>query len=108
MKDAKEDAVLSSCLQFLKLSGLYVWRNNTGAVKNGSHFIRFGFVGSADILGITKDGRFLAVECKREKGGVLSEAQEVFLHQIRHNGGVAVCVHSAEDLRRQLEENGVL
>ena len=104
MKGRKENEVLSECLRYLQLSGLFVWRNNTGAVKVGSRFVRFGCVGSSDILGITKDGRFLAVECKREKGGRLSDAQKDFLGRIRACGGIALCVSSLEELKGKLEE----
>mgnify|MGYP002860351187 CR=1 FL=1 len=106
-KGMKESAVLDQCLVYLKAKGLYVWRNNTGAVRVGRRFIRFGYVGSSDILGITKDGRFLAVECKREKGGVLSDAQKEFIAEINRNGGVAVCVHSVMELVQKLAENNV-
>lgn len=104
MKGRKENEVLSECLKYLQLSGLFVWRNNTGGVKVGSRFVRFGFVGSSDILGITRDGRFLAVECKREKGGRLSDAQRDFLGRIRADGGIALCVSSLEELKEKLEE----
>lgn len=106
-KGLKENAVLEQCLAYLKAKGLYVWRNNTGALKVGRRFVRFGYVGSSDILGITKDGRFLAVECKREKGGVLSDAQKEFIGEINRNGGVAVCVHSVMELIQKLAENNV-
>lgn len=60
--------------------------------------MRFGFKGSADILGILPDGRFLAVECKREKGGVLSKEQIEFRDRIKENKGVYILVHSVEEL----------
>lgn len=104
MSGAKENVVLSDCLQYLTLSGVFAWRNNTGAYKVGSRFIRFGLVGSSDILGILPDGRFLAVECKREKGGVLSDAQRGFLETIRQNNGVSCVVHSVEDLQEVIKK----
>lgn len=106
-KGLKENAVLEQCLDYLHVKQIFAWRNNTGAVKVGKRFIRFGYVGSSDIIGITKDGRFLAVECKREKGGVLSEPQKVFLEEINRNGGVAICVHSVLDLIKGLADNDV-
>lgn len=99
---AEESAVLKGCLEYLRLRGIYCWRNNTGAVKNGNRFIRFGFPGSSDILGILPDGRFLAVECKRGKGGVVSELQKEFLHNIEENGGVAVVATSVEILAEKI------
>lgn len=75
-----------------------------GGGQGRNRFVRFGRVGSSDILGITRDGRFLAVECKREKGGRLSDAQKDFLGRIRADGGIALCVSSPEELKKKLEE----
>ena len=102
--DIPENIVLKQCLEYLQMKGIYCWRNNTGAVRNGRRFIRFGFPGSADILGILHDGRFLAVECKRGNGGVVSELQKDFLHNIEINGGVAIVANSVEKLKEELEK----
>lgn len=103
-----ESDVQKQCLEYLQAKGIYCWRNNTGVLRSGGRFVRFGMVGSADILGITKDGRFLAVECKREKGGVLSDEQKTFLFNISHNRGVAIVVNSLESMITQLQENKVI
>lgn len=68
-----EGAVVRSCLDYLAVRGIMAWRNNSGAThterKDGSRgFVRFGRVGSADILGVLPGGRFLAVECKAPRG----------------------------------------
>ena len=104
MEGQKENIVLSQCLKYLEVLQIYHWRNNTGALKIGRRFIRFGFPGSSDILGILPDGRFLAIECKREKGGRLSEAQKDFISRINDNGGVAMCVHSLEELQENMRK----
>ncbi len=103
-----ESAVLQACLQALQLYGIYAWRNNTGAVKNGNRLIRFGQPGSSDILGICPDGRFLAVECKNSKGGIVSDAQKDFQNQITANGGIAIIVSSADELLFQLKVKKVI
>ena len=104
MEGQKENIVLSQCLKYLEVLQIYHWRNNTGALKIGRRFIRFGFPGSSDILGILPDGRFLAIECKREKGGRLSEAQKDFISRIKSNGGVAMCVHSLDELQENMRK----
>ena len=43
-------------------------RQNTGAVKVDGRFIRYGWRGCSDLLGMLKDGRLLAVEVKAPKG----------------------------------------
>ncbi len=98
----KENVVLSQCLEYLKLVGVFAWRNNTGACKIGKRYITFGYVGSSDILGILPNGQFLAVECKREKGGRLSDKQKEFLNRINENRGFAICVNSLCDLQSKL------
>lgn len=100
----KENTVLTECLAYLNLVGVFCWRNNTGAYKIGNRFIRYGYKGSSDIIGILPDGRFLAVECKREKGGVLSEAQKDFITAIQNNGGIACVVHSVADLQKIIKK----
>jgi len=96
----RERDVLKDCLEYLNLKGVFAWRNNTGAVKVKSRFIKFGYKGSSDIIGILPNGRFLAIECKRENGGVLSQEQKEFLQTILKNKGLALVVHSVEELQK--------
>lgn len=99
--DKSESIVQAECLQLLALYNVYHWRQNTGAYKVGGRMVRSSSInGIADILGILPDGRFLAIECKREKGGIVSEKQKEFLGNIKKNNGVALVVSDS----RQLEE----
>jgi len=103
-----EGAVVKSCLDYLAIRNIFAWRNNSGAVKpkradGSAGFLRFGYVGSADILGILPGGRFLAVECKAGRGK-LSDAQRVFLDRIRFEGGLAIVAYSLDDLIAGLKE----
>lgn len=108
-KMQKEDEVQKQCLDYLTIRNIYHWRQNSGCAKIGKRFIRFTtIIGISDILGICPDGRFLAIECKREKGGVVSTAQKLFLQNIKNNGGVAIVVHSLDDMVQQLKENKVI
>lgn len=102
-----EHEIQSQCLEYLQANKIYCWRNNTGCAKIKGSFVRYGFVGSSDILGICPDGRFLAVECKRTNGGVLSKEQVKFLEKIKLSGGVAIVANSLTSLINQLNENKV-
>ena len=82
-----------------------VWRNNTGAVRSDDRLIRFGVVGSADILGVCPDGKFLGVECK-VRPNKLTEAQEAWGKEIRERGDVVLVVYSLEELITGLEKEG--
>lgn len=88
--DRPEAAALVEVLQALKHHPAVAWveRQNTGAAKVGGRFIRFGWRGCSDLLGMLKDGRLLAVEVKAPKGKLKAEQAE-FLSLVRRFGGVA-------------------
>lgn len=100
---------LREVIQALRNHNLVAWveRQNTGAAKVGGRFIKFGWRGCADILGQLKDGRLLAVECKRPKGGKLSSDQAYFLEMVRTHGGVSFVATSLHDVLSNLgSDNG--
>ena len=75
-----------------------VWRNNTGRLpdpRNG-RWISFGLKGSADILGIIKGGRFLAIETKTPTGRLRPE-QVAFRTMVTAMGGLYVLARSTDD-----------
>lgn len=107
----QEGAIVAACLEFLHYAGVTAWRNNSGAVKyknasGASRFLRYGKVGSADIIGWMPDGRFLGVECKTSTGR-LSETQKVWLAELRKSGGVAVVARSVDDLIEAMSAEGI-
>lgn len=104
MTNELEATVLKDCLNYLNLKNIFAWRQNSGAAKVGKRFIKFTSInGISDIIGICPDGRFLAVECKRYKGGKVSEEQKKFQEEILKNNGVALIVNSVEELIGQLK-----
>ena len=103
-----EGYVVKSCLDYLAVRGIYAWRSNTGVARperrDGSRgFVRFGHVGSADILGVMPGGRFLGIECKAPRGN-LSRHQLEFGQRVRADGGIYMVVRSVDDLIEQLQE----
>jgi hypothetical protein len=105
-KDTPEGIVLDGCLQYLEIRGIYHWRNNTGAVQIApGRFMRFGKVGSSDILGILPGGRLLCVECKA-KGGRLSPEQKQFLDDVQELGALALVVQGWWELEESLRKEG--
>jgi hypothetical protein len=103
-----ESDVMKDTDQVLSARHIFHWRNNTGVTRIGKRFIRFGYPGSSDWLGICPDGRFLAVECKRPRDGRLTSKQQDFLDCIRRYGGVALVVTGVNDLLEKLTEAGVI
>lgn len=97
-KTRSEANILNDCLIALSEAGCLAWRNNTGVLKDArGRPIKFGLcVGSSDIIGMTPDGQFLAVECKTATGRV-SPAQRNFIEQVRRQGGRAGVARSGQE-----------
>ena len=95
---------LTEVLQALRTHHTVAWvrRQNTGAAKVGGRFIKFGWAGCTDLLGMLKDGRLLAVECKRLKGGKLSTEQAHFISMVNQFGGCAFVATNALDVFNNL------
>jgi VRR-NUC domain len=104
MRAEREADILRACLTWLHLQGVYCWRQNQGAIAAVSQgkrrFFRFsGISGVSDILGLLRpSGRLLAIEVKRP-GCQPTPEQQIFLEVIQANGGLALCVHSLDELR---------
>ena len=80
-----------------------VWRNSVGAAKSrGGRFVQFGLPGSADILGIARGGRFIAIEVKSDRGQ-LSPEQRAFKAMVERFGGIYVVARCVEDAVRAVE-----
>ena len=113
-----EAQIQRAILEYLKLKGVFCWRQNSGAFRlhgaGGDRFVRAGFPGISDILGILRlavqldgptqrwyNGRFLAIEVKRP-GQKPTPDQQAFLAAVKANGGVAFIATSVEDVRKEL------
>ena len=94
-----EKEVLKACLEYLELRGYMAWRNNSGAYKTPEgRLVRFGKAGSPDIIGLTKEGRFIGIECKSDTG-ILSDWQKAHRDMVIKNKGLYVLARSIEDLQ---------
>ena len=103
------------------VDGHRLWRNNVGMgwcgqqirvtepamlkVYPGDVLIRKALplhaglcTGSSDLIGLSKFGRFLAVEVKTAKGRFQKD-QPSFLEQIRSMGGIGLVCRTLEDFR---------
>lgn len=76
----------------------FIFRNNTGALPDRhGRLIRYGLVGSADILGCLRpSGRFLAIEVKT-KTGIQSTEQQAFQRTLIAAGGIYLLARSVQD-----------
>lgn len=101
--DRPEAAALVEVLKALRAHPGVAWceRQNSGAVRVGGRFVRFGWVGCPDVLGQLRDGRLLGVEVKAAKGRASPE-QAAFIERIRAAGGVAFVARDLRDVAREL------
>ena len=92
-----ETNIMNACMVALSAAGCIVWRNNVGVLKDAiGRPIRYGLcVGSADLIGIAPDGKFLSVEVKTATGRT-SEAQDRFIAAVLRLGGRAGVARSPE------------
>jgi hypothetical protein len=100
-----EKTVLKQCMLAATEFGARVWRNNVGLFETvDGRKVRTGLCkGSADLVGLTAGGRFLAVECKRP-GGRLRKEQKQWLDVVAEMGGLAVVADDAEKLKEALKK----
>lgn len=107
-----EKDIQSAILKFLQLHRVFAWRQNSGAMtgsyKGKSRFVRFtSITGVSDIIGMTHNGRFIAIEVKR-KNGKLRPEQEQFIDKVNQNGGLAFVARSVDDVETALRKEGVI
>ena len=95
--------VLAACLYHPRVATAH--RMNSGMMKIGARYVRFGFPGCPDILGMLRDGRMLAVEVKKA-GKHPTQEQVEFLGLVHRNNGLAFVARSAADARNALNEYG--
>ncbi len=100
----RETTIVQNTLDLLQQHPAVAWaiRMNTGGVRYGEEgenqrFVRFSVPGMSDIIGMLKDGRFLAIEVKRP-GKSPTGDQEAFLLNVAENGGVAGWIDDASQV----------
>ena len=108
MEDRPEAEVVNEVKQVIKIYGVASQRINTGAFKKGKCYIRTANPGTLDFEGYDNHGRFVAIECKRPKGAVISEEQKKRIADINKKGGLATIVTSGEQAARFLIDNKCL
>lgn len=103
--EIKEKDIQRAILEYLQIKGYFCWRNNSGAMSgfhNGKKwFMHFGAVGSGDILGMTKEGRFFSIEVK-QPGRYPTPAQKEWIARVVENGGISFVARSLDDVTKVL------
>lgn len=105
IKMSKEGDIRDHCILAAADCGARVFRNNRGLflTLDSKRRVRAGLEcnGSADLIGWTKDGRFLAIELKSMTGKG-TPAQDAFIAAVMAAGGVAFYARSPEEITKKL------
>lgn len=100
-----EYIVLKDCLMWLKQHNIFHNRHDCGTGDiAGAGMATYGIKGAGDIIGLLSNGRHFEIECKRGKGGRLSEIQQKRMQNIRVNNGLYFVVHGVEELEYYFKE----
>jgi len=95
MLEIREATIQEDILTYLKWRQIPAWP--THSTKNHAET-----PGMADIIGVMKSGRFLAVEVKSE-GGIVGELQQRWLEVVHFSGGLVVLARCVEDVQKAID-----
>jgi hypothetical protein len=76
------------------------WQNDTGMARSfdTNRVVKFGLKGSSDVIGITRDGRFLAIEIKVGKD-FLKPEQIAFKLMVEKNNGLHFIIRNEDQIK---------
>ena len=97
-----EGQVVRACLDLLKAERILAFRRNSGVMKVGKRFVRFGTPGEADIECFPY-GWVLWVECKATTDQTAE--QKSFQDMVEHHCHSYLIVRSSDDLLRWLRSH---
>jgi hypothetical protein len=95
------EKLVKQCLLELTTKGWFCWKNNSGAMKSGNRFQVYGLKGSSEIIGMTSNGTFVAIEIKTGKA-VQNKHQIAFEKAVRKRFGIYQIIRSYEELKEWL------
>lgn len=100
-----EKHIQKQILDYLHMQGYVAFKHrNVGIYKKstGAYIpLSYGEKGISDILGITREGKFFAIEVKKPKGKVSKEQTE-FIDKVNKSQGLAFVAYCIEDVIRHL------
>lgn len=102
-----EKQLQSAIIEAINYSGLaWVWNVNAGMIETAKGYrVQLAQPGASDIQGITKHGRFVALEVKLPKRvKTVTEKQQLFIDRILQMGGIAAVVTDPEQALRTIED----
>lgn len=95
---AAHTSLVNACLWWCKAHGIKAHKHNSGATATArGGFVRYGFAGCPDILGVLPGGKHMAVECKTGTGRLTPE-QDEYRREVEALGAVFVLARDLEAL----------
>ncbi len=102
-KKKSEQEIQKEILDYLKLNHVLCFKHrNVGIFKRETNQyipLADGEKGIADIIGCTREGRFIAIEVKIP-GGIVSPYQLEFMEKVKKNEGIAIVAYSLDDVMK--------
>lgn len=98
----KEKQIQDLIIAGLNYAGCYVFRMNAGMIpiqgRCKTRMVKLGEKGMSDIIGLRKDGKFIAIEVKTPlRRGKVTFFQKQFLDRVKEMGGLAGVATSVEE-----------
>ena len=97
----REHEIQRQILEWLELKHIFHWRNNSGTLRKGRHYVKFGKKGSPDIFALVR-GTLFGIELKAHDG-FQSQVQKEFEVEFVKAGGVYLLCYSVEDVTQVIE-----
>ena len=106
----KESQIQKTILDFIKRNKILCFKHrNVGIYKKATNSyipLAYGEKGISDIIGCLPDGRFLAIEVKRQ-GNKPSIEQADFLKRVNMMGGIGFVAYSLDDVMSMGRDMGL-
>jgi hypothetical protein len=100
-----EQELTRDIIEALTARGIFLWRNNVGTSRSGGRFIRFGKVGSGDIVGVLPGGLHFELEVKLPDGKwKTTPEQEAHGRRIRELGGIWAVIRSVDEAMKLVSD----
>lgn len=104
----RETQLIKDCLMYLRLNNYFAIRVNSGGlvIKDGNRprMVRLAEAGTPDIIALSPDGHFVAIECKVGRNRP-TEAQKRCLDEIKKRKGMAFVVRNIAELEKLIIQN---
>lgn len=97
MPQESEHAIQTLILQYLDIAHIFHYRQNSGMMKKGKSYVKFGAKGAPDIVCVI-NGKYLGLEVKDSRGKT-SKDQLIFCDKLSAAGGSYALVRSVEEAK---------